>query len=71
MGAMATAIHSTTNLATKKLELGALHQAILQAQETITVLTEVDVGILAVFTDVREIDMLNGLLEAIDSTVNG
>jgi len=71
MGAMSTAIHSNTNLATKKLTLGGLHQTILQSADSMIVLTEVDVGILAVFADVREIDLLNGLLEAIESTVHG
>jgi predicted regulator of Ras-like GTPase activity (Roadblock/LC7/MglB family) len=69
LGAMATSVHSHTNVTTTKLELGRLHQAVLQSSDNITVLTNVEVGVLAVFTKLRELEKLDGLLEAIDQTV--
>jgi uncharacterized protein len=69
LGAMTSAIHSNTGLATKKLELGKLKQAILQSQDKVTVLTDVEVGILAVFCEYREMDKINGLLSAIETTI--
>jgi hypothetical protein len=70
-GALSSSIHSNTNLATGKLELGALRQTILQSEDKVTVLTEVEVGVLAVFCEQREPGKLNGLLEAIEATVHG
>lgn len=69
LGAMSTSMHSHTNVATKKLELGQLQQTILQSQENITILTNVEVGVLAVFCNSRQIDRLDGLLKAIESTI--
>ncbi len=69
LGAMATSVHSHTNVTTTKLELGRLHQSILQSNDNITILTNVEVGVLAVFTRFRELDRLDGLLEAIEQTV--
>lgn len=69
LGAMTSAIHSNTQLATKKLELGKLKQAILQSHDKVTVLTDVEVGILAVFCEYREMDKIDGLMSAIESTI--
>lgn len=75
LGALSTALLSTTNLATKKLEIGKLHQMALftthGTKERLTVLTDVDVGILAVFCDVYDSTQLDGLMEAIHSTIHG
>lgn len=70
-GALSSSIHSNTNLATEKLELGALGQTILQSEDKVTILTEVEVGVLAVFCEQRQPDKLNGLLAAIEATVHG
>lgn len=71
LGAMASAIHSNTNLATNKLELGNLRQTILQSPDKVTVFTDVEVGVLAVFTQHRELDQLDNLLAAIENTIRG
>ena len=77
LGALSTALLSTSNLGTKKLEIGKLRQLILFTADAagmnkkLTILTDVDVGILAVFVDVFEEDKLDGLIEAIHSTIHG
>lgn len=72
MGAMCTAMHSHLDIATKKLSLGKLNQAIFKdCEENLTVLTSVAVGILAVFVDQGQFDKINGLLEAIEVTIHG
>lgn len=75
MGALSTALLSTSNLTTKKLEIGKLRQMImltkLGAQEKTTVLTDVDVGILAVFVEETDITKLDGMLETIHKTIHG
>lgn len=69
LSAMATSIHSHTNITTKKLDLGTLHQAVLLTPDKITVLTNVEVGVLAVFFESTELNKLDGLLQAIEETV--
>ncbi len=71
LGAMAISVHSHTDVATKKLELGSLNQSIFQSAARATVFTNVDVGILAVFWDSPDPGKLDGLLEAIEATVKG
>lgn len=64
LGALWTALLSTSNLATKKLEIGKLKQMVLLTKLTTdqgdvmktTVLTDVEVGILAVFLEQTDTD---------------
>jgi predicted regulator of Ras-like GTPase activity (Roadblock/LC7/MglB family) len=78
LGVLSTALLDTSNLATLKLEVGKLRQMVLLSKprgpERIpltTVLTDVEVGILAVFLDAQELAKLDGLLESIHKTVHG
>jgi predicted regulator of Ras-like GTPase activity (Roadblock/LC7/MglB family) len=71
LGALSIAMHSNANVATKKLELGTLQQLVCQCNDKATVLTEVDVGILCVFSDSWETTKLDGLIAAIDKTIKG
>lgn len=72
MGAMCNAIHSHLDVATKKLSMGKLSQAIFKGDgDQLTVLTSVAVGILAVFVDHSQVDKTNGLLAAIETTIHG
>lgn len=80
LGALSTALLSTSNLTTKKLEIGKLRQMVLlteiqntdgSIQPKTTVLTDVDVGILAVFLEQTELEKLDGLIVEIHETING
>jgi len=76
LGALSTALLSTSNLATKKLEIGKLRQMVLLTELApdsykSTVLTDVDVGILAVFMDRIDLTKIDGLLETIHKTIHG
>jgi predicted regulator of Ras-like GTPase activity (Roadblock/LC7/MglB family) len=79
LGALSTALLSTTNLATLKLDIGKLRQMVLLTElgngngqkPYTTVLTDVEVGILAVFMDSQDLNRLDGLLESIHQTVHG
>lgn len=71
LGAMSVAVMGSSGLATKKLEVGQLKQMVLVSDSTITVLTDVDVGILAVFMETTAVDKIDGLLKAIHDTIHG
>ncbi|HEY9714433.1 MAG TPA: roadblock/LC7 domain-containing protein, partial [Chroococcales cyanobacterium] len=71
LGVLSGACLSTSNLATKKLEIGKLRQMVLITDKKLTVLTDVDVGILAVFLTTPEIEQVDGILEKIHTTING
>jgi predicted regulator of Ras-like GTPase activity (Roadblock/LC7/MglB family)/predicted HAD superfamily phosphohydrolase len=71
LGVLSVACLSTSNLATKKLEIGKLRQMVLVTDSKTTVLTDVDVGILAVFLDNNDVGKIDGLLEAIHDTIHG
>lgn len=71
LGVLSVACISTSNLATKKLEIGKLRQMVLITDAKTTVLTDVDVGILAVFLDNNDVGRVDGLLEAIHDTIHG
>ncbi len=75
LGVLSTALLSTSNLGTNKLEIGKLRQMVLltdlKGELKVTVLTDVDVGILAVFADQFEIGGLDRLIDAIQETING
>lgn len=79
LGALSSALLSTSNLATLKLEIGKLRQMVLltdyangqATKQVTTVLTDVDVGVLAVFLDGQQLDRLDGLLETIHATIHG
>lgn len=79
LGALSTALLSTSNLATKKLEIGKLRQMVLltdlgpqaSPRHKTTVLTDVEVGILAVFVEETHLDKIDGLLDIIHNTVHG
>jgi predicted regulator of Ras-like GTPase activity (Roadblock/LC7/MglB family) len=79
LGALSTALLSTSNLATKKLEIGKLKQMVLLTKLTTdqgdvmktTVLTDVEVGILAVFLEQTDLSKIDGLLTTIHSTIHG
>jgi predicted regulator of Ras-like GTPase activity (Roadblock/LC7/MglB family) len=79
LGALSTALLSTTNLATLKLDIGKLRQMVLLTERTngsgqspcTTVLTDVEVGILAVFLESQDLTRLDGLLDSIHQTIHG
>lgn len=75
MGALSTALLSTSNLTTKKLEIGKLRQMVMltkdNGHEKTTVLTDVDVGILAVFLEETNVERIDGLLDTIQKTIHG
>ncbi len=79
LGALSTALLSTSNLATKKLEIGKLKQMVLLTKLTTdqgdlmktTVLTDVELGILAVFLEQTDLTKIDGLLSTIHSTIHG
>jgi len=71
LGALTVACLGSTNLGTRKLEIGKLKQMVLITDTTITVLTDVQVGILAVFMDMVDVSKVDGLLETIHQTIHG
>lgn len=72
MGALCTAIHSHLDVAVKKVDKGKLQQCVfVGAGDKLTVMTSVAVGILAVFVDNAGIEKVDGLLNAIETTVKG
>ncbi len=75
LGALSTALLSTSNLSTKKLEIGRLRQMVLLTRtpnaDKTTILTDVDVGILVVFCEQTDISLIDGLIEKIQNTING
>jgi predicted regulator of Ras-like GTPase activity (Roadblock/LC7/MglB family) len=79
LGALSTALLSTSNLATLKLDIGKLRQMVMLtdtangsgARPVTTVLTDVEVGILAVFLDSQDLEQVDGLLVAIHETIHG
>jgi len=80
LGALSTALLSTSNLATLKLDIGKLRQMVMLtehgangsgAKPVTTVLTDVEVGILAVFLDSQDLERVDGLLDAIHETIHG
>ena len=75
MGALSTALLSTSNLTTKKLEIGKLRQMVMLTRDNghakTTVLTDVDVGILAVFLEETNVERIDGLLDTIQKTIHG
>lgn len=71
MGVLSVACVSTTNLGTRKLEIGKLRQMVLITDTTISVLTDVDVGILAVFMKSNDVSKIDGLLDTIHETIHG
>ncbi|MBI5172353.1 MAG: roadblock/LC7 domain-containing protein [Candidatus Melainabacteria bacterium] len=76
LGALSTALLSTSNLATKKLEIGKLRQMVMLTKVNendfrTTVLTDVEVGILAVFIEKTDLTKIDGLLESIHKTIHG
>jgi predicted regulator of Ras-like GTPase activity (Roadblock/LC7/MglB family) len=71
IGVLSVACLSSTNLGTKKLEIGKLKQMVFITDKTITVLTDVEVGILAVLLDHLEVDKIDGVLQAIHDTIHG
>jgi len=71
LGALCTAMHSHAELASKKVELGKLKQIIFHANDKVTILTAVAVGVLAVFVDNHDMNQVDALLTAIEQTVRG
>jgi hypothetical protein len=75
MGALSTALLSTSNLTTKKLEIGKLRQMVMLTRDgdkqKTTILTDVDVGILAVFVEETDISKIDGMLDTIHKTIHG
>ena len=71
IGALSVACLGSTNLGTRKLEIGKLKQMVFITDSTITVLTDVEVGILAVLLDHLEINKIDGVLQAIHDTIHG
>jgi len=79
LGVLSTVLLDSSNLGTVKLDVGKLRQMVLltqpdwekNKQPLTTVLTDVEVGILAVFLDSQDISRLDGLLDSIHRTVHG
>ncbi|MBY0547029.1 MAG: hypothetical protein K2W95_07030, partial [Candidatus Obscuribacterales bacterium] len=69
-GPLSLAMHSTTNLGTAKLQMGELRQAVLKSGDTVSVLTDVGTGILAVFGK-WEVSTIDPLLELINTVASG
>lgn len=70
LGVLGLGIHSTTNLGTKKIDMGELRQSVLRTGNKLTVLTEVGIGVLAVFSDQWNLSALDGMIDHIRKTVN-
>ena len=71
IGALSVACLGSTNLGTRKLEIGKLKQMVFITDSSITVLTDVEVGILAVLLDNLEINKIDGVLQTIHDTIHG
>lgn len=71
LGALCTAMHSHTDLAARKAQMGKLRQIIFHANDKLTILTGVAVGVLAVFIEDRDLSKIDSTLQAIESTVRG
>jgi len=71
LGALCNAMHSHTDLAAKKVEMGKVKQVIFHADDKMTILTAVAVGVLAVFVENHDLTQIDSLLTAIESTVRG
>jgi predicted regulator of Ras-like GTPase activity (Roadblock/LC7/MglB family) len=71
LGALCNAMHSHTDLGVRELHLGKTRQVIFHAENKMTVLTAVAVGVLAVFVENHDLGQIDSLLTAIDSTVRG
>ena len=71
LGALCNAMHSHTDLGVRELHMGKTRQVIFHAEDKITVLTAVAVGVLAVFVENHDLGQIDSLLTAIDSTVRG
>jgi uncharacterized protein len=71
LGALCNAMHSHTDLAAKKVQMGKVKQVIFHANDKMTILTAVAVGVLAVFVENHDLGQIDSLLTAIDATVRG
>lgn len=71
LGALCCAMHSHSDLAGKKLEMGKMKQIIFHATDKMTILTAVAVGVLAVFVENHDMTQIDSLLAAIEGTVRG
>jgi predicted regulator of Ras-like GTPase activity (Roadblock/LC7/MglB family) len=79
LGALSSALLNTSNLATLKLEIGKLRQMVMltelvrdgETKLVSTILTDVEVGVLAVLLDTQHLDRLDGVLEKIHTTIHG
>jgi len=69
-GVLSLGMHSTTNLGTKKVDLGELKQSILRTGNKLTIMTEIGIGVLAAFSDNWELEKIDALLDHIAQTVN-
>lgn len=69
IGALAVALLGSSNHGAAVLEIGKLRQLVLISDKTITVLTDVDIGILVILIDRVELSQLDGLLELIETVV--
>jgi predicted regulator of Ras-like GTPase activity (Roadblock/LC7/MglB family) len=71
LGVLSVSLCQHSNLATKKLEIGKLRQMVMLTDKNLTVLTDVDVGILAVFLSDNDVGRVDGVLGAIHDTIHG
>ncbi len=69
-GVLSLGMHSTTNLGTKKVDLGELKQSILRTGNKLTIMTEIGIGVLAAFSDDWEMIKIDALVDHIAQTVN-
>jgi predicted regulator of Ras-like GTPase activity (Roadblock/LC7/MglB family) len=71
LGNLSIACLGTSNITTRKLEIGKLLQMVMVTDLHITILTDVTVGILAVFMNGVAIDKIDGLIGQIQEIIYG
>jgi predicted regulator of Ras-like GTPase activity (Roadblock/LC7/MglB family) len=71
LGVLSLACLGQSNLATRRLEIGKLLQMVLITEKFMTILTDVEVGILAVHFDGIPLDRIDELVTAIEQTIHG
>ena len=79
VGALSSALLNTNNLTTLKLEIGQLKQIVMLTEyfdnntytPLTTILTDVEVGVLAVFLNTQRLNKLDEVMDLIHSTVYG
>lgn len=68
-GVLSLGMHSTTNLGTKKIDLGDLRQSIMRCGNKVTFMTEIGIGVLAAFSDNWDLSKVDLIIDHIGKTV--